>query len=52
MLPPLGVAVAAKNKSGLPSVLAYFNAKARHGPVIASTLISNARLGASPGKEI
>uniref|UniRef100_A0A9J2PC62 ABC transporter domain-containing protein n=1 Tax=Ascaris lumbricoides TaxID=6252 RepID=A0A9J2PC62_ASCLU len=48
VLPPLGVAVAAKNKSGLPSVLAYFNAKARHGPVIASTLISNARLGASP----
>uniref|UniRef100_A0A915AHT4 ABC transporter domain-containing protein n=2 Tax=Parascaris univalens TaxID=6257 RepID=A0A915AHT4_PARUN len=48
VLPPLGVAVTAKSKNGSPSVLAYFNAKARHGPVVASTLISNARLGASP----
>ncbi|KHN77521.1 ABC transporter ced-7 [Toxocara canis] len=48
VLPPLGVAVVAENKSGFPFVLAFFNAKARHGPVIASALISNARLGQSP----
>lgn len=31
---------------------AFFNAKARYGPVIATTLISNARLGQSAGNKV
>uniref|UniRef100_A0A0R3RVG8 ABC transporter domain-containing protein n=1 Tax=Elaeophora elaphi TaxID=1147741 RepID=A0A0R3RVG8_9BILA len=45
--PPVGMAVVYNMKDGYTAVTAYFNAKARYGPVIATTLISNARLGQS-----
>ncbi|EJD76542.1 ABC transporter ced-7 [Loa loa] len=45
--PPVGIAVTYNTKNGHTAVTAFFNAKARYGPVIAMTLISNARLGQS-----
>ncbi|VDK26950.1 unnamed protein product [Anisakis simplex] len=50
VLPPLGVAIVAENRTAnQTSVEAFFNAKARHGAVIALSLVSNARLGIDPG---
>ncbi|VDN02264.1 unnamed protein product [Thelazia callipaeda] len=43
--PPVSVAVSSRLTSNRIIVNAFFNAKARYGPVIATTLVNNARLG-------
>lgn len=45
------MAVTYNTKDAHIAVTAFFNAKARYGPVIATTLISNARLGQSSGNK-
>ncbi|KAK6112805.1 ABC transporter family protein [Brugia pahangi] len=45
--PPVGMAVTYNTEGGYIAATAFFNAKARYGPVIATTLVSNARLGQS-----
>ncbi|VBB30343.1 unnamed protein product [Acanthocheilonema viteae] len=45
--PPVGIAVTFNTKNGSIYTTAFFNVRARYGPVIATTLISNARLGQS-----
>ncbi|CAG9539480.1 unnamed protein product [Cercopithifilaria johnstoni] len=45
--PPVGMAVTYNTKDGYIDATAFFNVKARYGPVIATTLISNVRLGQS-----
>ncbi|VDK81051.1 unnamed protein product [Litomosoides sigmodontis] len=47
--PPVGIAVTYSTKNDHTAARAFFNAKARYGPLIATTLISNARLGQSAG---
>uniref|UniRef100_A0A915PU75 ABC transporter domain-containing protein n=1 Tax=Setaria digitata TaxID=48799 RepID=A0A915PU75_9BILA len=45
--PPVGIAVTCNTTNNHTAVTAFFNAKARYGPVIATMLINNARLGQS-----
>ncbi|VDO31137.1 unnamed protein product [Onchocerca flexuosa] len=45
--PPVSMAVTYNTKNSYIAATAFFSAKARYGPVIATTLISNARLGQS-----
>uniref|UniRef100_A0A8R1XY06 ABC transporter domain-containing protein n=1 Tax=Onchocerca volvulus TaxID=6282 RepID=A0A8R1XY06_ONCVO len=49
--PPVSIAVMYNTKNSYIAATAFFNAKARYGPVIATTLISNARLGQSAGNK-
>ncbi|EJW79766.1 hypothetical protein WUBG_09326 [Wuchereria bancrofti] len=43
--PPVGMAVTYNTEDGYIAATVFFNAKARYGPVIAMTLVNNARLG-------